>query len=64
MLQLLVAGIIEPFLQQDDMAGNDIIQPKHVMLRLKKRIVPGDAGGFDDFMLNNRGSWSGFNYRD
>jgi len=63
-LQLLVAGMIEPFLQPEDMAGNDNIQTKHVMLRLKKRIVPGDDGDFDDFMLHNRESWSGFNCHD
>ena len=55
-LQLFVFRIIELFLQHDDMAGQDNIEAKHVMIRLAKRIVDDSTTSFDDFKLNNDGA--------
>ena len=63
-LQLFVSGIIELFLQHDDMVGKDNIEAKHVMIRLAKRTVDDSNTSFEDFKLNDDGAWSLFNCRD
>ncbi len=52
-LQLFVSGIIELFLQHDDMVGKDNIEAKHVMIRLTKRTVSDSTTSFEDFKLND-----------
>ena len=64
-LQLLVAGMIELYLQHDDMAGKDSIQPKHVLVRLTKCTVERSVSdSYEDFKMNDDSAWEGFNYRD